>query len=195
MSGFTRDSKYYGDRLVYEVLDSKWRRYHERCGCEDGWISHVEPAGFTIVRARREFVALTGPGLTEDVDETRLTTNALWEAVTGQEGAQHWFEPVRVIDRSEKAEAERKAENDRVYGERRERAAAAKREPITPAQLQYLTKLVTQVSRERFYDDFAAAIKGSTVEPRRPRETTKHALKRLTKATARTLITRLTGRA
>ncbi|MEV4182914.1 hypothetical protein AB0J28_15915 [Streptosporangium canum] len=35
MSGFTRDTQRYGDKLVYEALGSKWRRYHDthcRCG-------------------------------------------------------------------------------------------------------------------------------------------------------------------
>jgi hypothetical protein len=31
MSGFTRDPYWYGGLLVYELLDSKWRRYHARC--------------------------------------------------------------------------------------------------------------------------------------------------------------------
>ncbi|WP_410646518.1 hypothetical protein [Amycolatopsis sp. cmx-4-54] len=162
MSGFTRDPKYYGDRLVYEALLTKWGRYHARCGCKNNWITdHAESAGFTVVRQGSGFVALVGPDLTEDVDETRLTTNALWKAVTGEKGAQDWFEPVRVIDRSEKAEAERKAVNDQVHGQRRERAAAAKAEPVTEAQLRYLTKLITKASKERFNDEFAAAIKGT----------------------------------
>jgi len=34
MSGFTRDRRRYGDRLVYEALENKWQRYHGRhCGC------------------------------------------------------------------------------------------------------------------------------------------------------------------
>jgi hypothetical protein len=32
MSGFTRDPYWYGGLLVYEPLDSKWRRYHGRAG-------------------------------------------------------------------------------------------------------------------------------------------------------------------
>lgn len=110
MSGFTRDPKHYGDRLVYEASLSKWNRYHSRCDCGNDWVTqHAEPAGFTVARQGNGFVALTGPGLTEDVDEDRLTTNALWKVVTGQEGTQDWFEPVKTINRSEKAEAERKA--------------------------------------------------------------------------------------
>jgi hypothetical protein len=106
MSGFTRDTKYYGDRLVYEALLSKWGRYHGHCGCGDDWVTaHAEPAGFTVVREGSGFVALTGPGLTEDVDEMQLTANALWEAVTGEQGSQDWFERVKVIDRSGKAKA------------------------------------------------------------------------------------------
>ena len=32
MSGFTRDTQRYGDKLVYEALGSKWRRYHDTHG-------------------------------------------------------------------------------------------------------------------------------------------------------------------
>jgi hypothetical protein len=32
------------------------------------------------------------------VEESRLTTNALWEAVTGQPGAQDWYERIHVVD-------------------------------------------------------------------------------------------------
>lgn len=192
MSGFTRDPKHYGDRLVYEALMSKWSRYHARCRCGDNWITHhAEPAGFTVVRKGSGFVALTGPGLTEDVDETRLTTNALWEAVTGEKGSQDWFESVTVIDRSEKAETERKAANDRVYGPRRARASTAKNEPITEKQLRYLTKLITKTSKDRFNEEFAAAIKGTKIEPRGPEERTMQAVKRLTKPAAGKLITGL----
>jgi len=100
MSGFTRDTHHYGDRLVYEALTSKWDRYHARCGCGRDWVTaHTEPAGFTVVRNGTGFVALTGPGLTEDVDEAQLTTNSLWQVVTGTEGEQDWFETVRVINR------------------------------------------------------------------------------------------------
>ncbi|WP_431955697.1 hypothetical protein [Nocardia lijiangensis] len=81
MSGFTRDACHYGDQLVYEALHSKWGRHHANyCGCGQDWIiTHAERAGFTVVRAGGGFTALTGPGLTEDVDEGELTTNVLWE--------------------------------------------------------------------------------------------------------------------
>jgi hypothetical protein len=132
MPGSTRDPKRYGDRLVYEALLSKWSCYHARCRCGGNWTTrHAEPAGFTLVRKGSGFIALAGPGLIGDVDEARLTTNAVWEAVTGEKGAQSWFEPVKVIERSEKVEAERKAANDRVYGQRRERAAATNTEPLS----------------------------------------------------------------
>jgi hypothetical protein len=36
------------------------------------------------VRSGSGWVALTGPGMTEGVDESALTANALWEAVTGK---------------------------------------------------------------------------------------------------------------
>ena len=129
MSGFTRDSKHYGDRLVYESLGSKWARYHARCGCGQDWVSaHAEPAGFTVVRKGSGFVALVGPGLTEGVDEEKLTTNALWQAVTGTPGSQDWYESVRVFERPAQAggepekkvrktatPADRAAKRDREY--------------------------------------------------------------------------------
>lgn len=194
MSGFTRDSKHYGDRLVYEALLSKWNRYHGRCGCGEDWVrAHAEPAGFTVVREGGGFVALAGPQLTEGVDEARLTTDALWEVVTGEPGTQDWFETVHVTDRSEKAEAERKDANERANRQRRERRQASKTEPASPAQLRYLTSLVTTVSRDRFTDEFARAVKGSQVPPREPDEKAQQAMKRLTKTTARKLISGLLG--
>jgi hypothetical protein len=48
--------------------------------------------------------------------------------VTGQPG-QGWTESVRVIDRSEHAEAHRKAENDAYRGALREHAAKSRTEP------------------------------------------------------------------
>lgn len=100
MSGFTRDIKCYGNQLVYEALFSKWDRYHARCGCGEDWVSaHAEPAGFLVLRSGSGFVALTGPGLTQGVDESALTANALWEAVTGELGQQTWFEQVKVFER------------------------------------------------------------------------------------------------
>ncbi|QRP42957.1 hypothetical protein [Amycolatopsis sp. FDAARGOS 1241] len=141
------------------------------------------------MRTGRGFVALIGPGLTEDVDEARLTTNALWEAVTGEPGTQHRHEQVKVVDRGEKAEAERKASNERFYGAKRQRAQAAAKEPATDAQLRYLSSLVNQVSTEVFDAQFAIAVKGTGIVPRRPRETALQAVSPLTKATARTLIT------
>ncbi|MFD2813313.1 hypothetical protein ACFSZT_28295 [Prauserella oleivorans] len=192
MSGFTRDSRYYGDRLVYEALLSKWSRYHARCRCGNNWITqHAEPAGFTVVRRGSGFVALTGPGLTEDVDESRLTANALWEAVTGEKGTQAWFEPVRTIDRSEKAEAARKTAAPRPNRQPQARTTTTKNEPITDKQLRYLTTLITKASKDRFNAEFAAAIKGTTVKPRGPQERTMQAVKRLTKPAARKLITGL----
>ncbi|MFI2189079.1 hypothetical protein [Streptomyces sioyaensis] len=194
MSGFTRDTKYYGDRLVYEPLESKWGRYHAtHCGCGEDWLTaHAIPAGFTVLpRGKTGYYGLVGPGLTEGIDEEKLTTNALWEAVTSTPGTQHWYETVRVVCRSEEAEAKRKAENERVYGPRRERAAKAKKEPATPAQLKYLTSLAEKVGKERFDTDFIKAVKGTDIKPRAPRERTTTAAKRLTKAAARKLISAL----
>ncbi|WP_326651624.1 MULTISPECIES: hypothetical protein [unclassified Streptomyces] len=137
MSGFTTDRKYYGDRLVYEPLESKWGRYHAtHCGCGQDWLTvHAVPAGFTVIpRGKTGYYGLVGPG---------LTANALWEAVTGKPGTQTWHEGVHITCRSPESEAKRKAANDEYYGRIREesakRKAAAKKEPITPAQLKYLT--------------------------------------------------------
>jgi len=70
MSGFTRDTKRYGDRLVYEALGSKWGRYHGvHCGCPHSWVTeHAEPVGFEVVGSGSGWVALVGPGLTEGVE-------------------------------------------------------------------------------------------------------------------------------
>ncbi len=104
MSGFTRDPYWYGGQLVYEPLDTKWRRYHSRCrqpGCTGYWLDHALAAGFRQVGKHQGYFGLVGPGLTEGVDESRLTANALWEAVTGQPGNQDWYEQVIVVDRGE----------------------------------------------------------------------------------------------
>lgn len=196
MSGFARDTKYYGDRLVYEPLESKWAGYHARhCGCGQDWLTaHVVPAGFTVIpRGKSGYYRLVGPGLTEGVDESVLTTNALWEAVTGKPGTQTWYESVNVTCRSPDAEAARKAENERIYGPRRERAEKAKNELATAAQLKYLATLAEKVGKERFDAEFAEAVKGTGIEPRAPRERTATASKRLTKAVARKLISALVG--
>jgi hypothetical protein len=88
LSGFTRDPLHYGDRLVYVALTGTWDGYHRRyCGCRGDWVTeHAEPAGLRVVRDGGGFVALVGPGLTEGdgLDESALSTGALWTAVTGQ---------------------------------------------------------------------------------------------------------------
>ncbi|MEU4025732.1 hypothetical protein [Streptomyces anulatus] len=107
MSGFARDPRYYGDRLVYEPLERKWVGYHARhCGCGLNWL----------------------------------------EA-----------------------------------------------EPVTEAQVKYLTTLAEKVGKERFDAEFAKAIKGSDIAPRAPQQRCATAAKRLTKARARKLITALVG--
>jgi len=41
--------------------------------------SHAVPAGFTAIpRGKTGYYGLVGPGLTEGVDEEKLTANALW---------------------------------------------------------------------------------------------------------------------
>lgn len=195
MSGFARDTKHYGDRLVYEPLESKWSRYHAmHCGCGQDWLTaHAVPAGFTVLpRGKTGYYALVGPGLTEDVDESALTTNTLWEAVTGKAG-EGWVETVQVMDRSEAAEKKRKAENDAAYADRRERSAQSKKDPASPAQLKYLDTLVAKAGPERFNTAFNAAVKGTGVAPRDTEEKTQAALGRLTKTAARKLITALLG--
>ncbi|MFE9559248.1 hypothetical protein ACFYOD_38190 [Streptomyces sp. NPDC006703] len=198
MSGFARDPKYYGDRLVYEPLDSKWSRYHaQHCGCGENWLeAHALPAGFTMIpRGRTGYYGLVGPRLTEGVDEEALTANALWEAVTGKPGTQTWYESVRVTCRSPEAEAARKAANDEHYGRIREesakRKAAAQTDPLSPAQLRYLASLAEKAGQKRFDAEYAAAVQGTDIEPRRPRERSMTAVKRLTKAAATKLITAL----
>jgi len=108
VSGVARNRKRYGDdRLVYEVLESTWWRYHARhCPgtpereCTGDWLDHAVAAGFTVIRYGRggRYVALTGPGLTEGVDEAALTANASWEVVTGKPGSQTWTESVTVFE-------------------------------------------------------------------------------------------------
>lgn len=200
MSGFVRDAKYYGDRLVYEPLESKWGRYHAtHCGCGQEWLTaHAIPAGFTVLpRGNTGYYGLVGPGLTEGVDESALTTNALWEVVTGKPGTQTWHEDVHVISRSQEAEAKRKADNEEYYGRIREvsakRKAAATREPITAAQLKYLISLAEKVGKERFDAEFVKAAKGTGIKPRTPTEGTATAAERLTKAAAHKLISALVG--
>lgn len=194
MSGFTRDALHYGDELIYEALQGKWRRYHRHCGCGQDWVeAHAIPAGFRVIRRRPGFVALAGPGLTEGVDEGQLTTNALWEAVVGTPGAQDWFEQVHVFERSpeelNRSTPQRRPARDL---ERRDRDAKARTEPITEAQARYLTSLATKISREAFDELYAAATKRSGSEQGQPREKTAVMIARLTKATARQLITLLT---
>ncbi|MEU9994200.1 hypothetical protein [Streptomyces sp. NPDC050848] len=183
---------------MYEPLDSKWRRYHAtHCDCGQDWLTaHAIPAGFTVIpRGKSGYYGLVGPGLTEGVDETALTTNALWEAVTGQPGTQTWHEQVHITCRTPEAEAARKAANDAHYGRiRREsakRKATAKVEPATDKQLKYLASLAERVGTERFDTEFAKAVKDTDIKPRAPRERTTTASKRLTNAAARKLISAL----
>ncbi len=193
MSGFTRDPLHYGDELVYEALQGKWRRYHQYCGCGQDWVeAHAIPAGFRVVRRRPGFVALVGPGLTEGVDEERLTTNALWEAVVGAPGGQDWFEQVHVFERSPE-ELDRSAPRRQPARdpERRDWEAKARKEPVTEAQARYLASLASKISRERFDELYAAAAQRSGIEQRQPEEKTAAMIARLTKATARQLITSL----
>ncbi|MET9693475.1 hypothetical protein ABZY81_34405 [Streptomyces sp. NPDC006514] len=110
MSGFARDTKCYGDRLVHEPLESKWRGYHaHHCGCGQDWVeAHAVPAGFTVIpRGRTGSYGPVGPGLTEGVDEETLTANALREAVTGKPGAPTRYESVRVTSSMPPAAAAR----------------------------------------------------------------------------------------
>ena len=103
VSRFTRGTLYYGERLVYEALTSKWDLHDGNyCGCVGDWVSaHAEPAGFKVVRDGGGFVAPVRPALTEGVDEPHLTANAIWEA-TGKPGGQTWFDEVKVIDRPQR---------------------------------------------------------------------------------------------
>lgn len=100
--------------------------------------------------------------------------------MTGKPGAQiwTWYESVHITCRSPEAEAAHKAENERIYAPRRERAEKAKPEPATEAQVKYLTTLAEKVGKERFDAEFAKVIKGSDIAPRAPRELAKEAAKR-----------------
>ncbi|WP_406379313.1 hypothetical protein [Streptomyces sp. NBC_01618] len=196
MSGFARDPKYYGDRLVYEPLERKWAGYHARhCGCGRDWLeAHAVPAGFTVIpRGKTGYYGLVGPGLTEGVDEEKLTADALWEAVTGKPGTQTWFEGVHITCRSPESEEARKEHYKQIYAPAQERRKQAKTEPATEAQVKYLTTLAEKVGKERFDAEFAKVIKGSDIAPRAPRQRCATAAKRLTKARARKLITALVG--
>lgn len=192
MSGFTRDTYHYGDKLVYEALHSKWGRYHgTHCRCGQDWITaHAGPTGFTVARSGSGFTTLT-----EGVDETALTANALWEAVTGKPGTQDWHEQVRVVDRSPEVQAAQQAGSDAYYAKLRERSAAAKVEPATAKQIKYLEALAAKTDSERFDTEFAKAVTGTDIGPRGEAETTGRAVRRLSRASARELITALAGRA
>jgi hypothetical protein len=65
---------------MYEPLERKRAGYHARhCGCGRDWLeAHAVPAGFTVIpRGKTVYYGLVGPGLTEGVDEEKLTANAL----------------------------------------------------------------------------------------------------------------------
>ncbi|MFD5593960.1 hypothetical protein [Streptomyces griseorubiginosus] len=104
------------------------------------------------------------------MDEEKLTTDVLWEAVTGKPGCQSWYESVRITCRSPEAEAARKAENERIYGPRRERGKKAETERASEAHVKYLTALAEKVGKQRFDAEFAKVIKGSDIAPRTPRQ-------------------------
>ncbi|MEV0750492.1 hypothetical protein AB0I75_35700 [Streptomyces sp. NPDC050273] len=196
MSGFARDPKYYGDRLVYEPLERKWAGYHARhCGCGRDWLeAHAVPAGFTVIpRGKTGYYGLVGPGLTEGVDEEKLTANALWEAVTGQPGTQTWYEGVHITCRTPESEAALKEHYKQVYAPAQERRKKAKTVPATEAQVKYLTTLAEKVGKELFDAEFAKVVKGSDIAPRAPRQRCATAAKRLTKERAHKLITALVG--
>ena len=91
-------------------------------------------------------------------------------------------------------ESARKTAIKERFGEQNARAAAARVEPLTEAQLRYLRSLATKVSRERFDEALAMAIKGSNVPTRRPDEKTQQVVERLTNAVARKMISALSGR-
>lgn len=191
MSRFARDALHYGDRLVYEALLGKWSRYHERCGCGLDWIeAHVMPAGFSVVRRRPGFVALVGPGLTEGVDEGRLSANPLWTAVTGSQGTDDRVERVQVFPRTADELDRAVRRRQRSDGPRHQaRRGEARPEPITEPQRRYLISLASRVSREVFDGAYRIATDQSGREPRQSGEKSVEMVARLTKASARRLIT------
>jgi hypothetical protein len=74
--------KYYGDRLMYEPLESKWSRCHAtHCGCCQGWLTHIRHPRrvHRPTRGKPGYYSLVGPGPAEGVDESALT--ALWETL------------------------------------------------------------------------------------------------------------------
>lgn len=58
-----------------------------------------------MIRADSGFVAFSVPGLPEDVDETPLTANALWEAEAVTEDRNHRTRAGAWIDRSNAADS------------------------------------------------------------------------------------------
>lgn len=75
--------------------------------------------------------------------------------------------------------------------ENAKRKAAAKTDPLTAARLRYLASLAEKAGRARGHAEYATAVEGIGIEPRRPRERSMTAVKRLTKAVASKLITAL----
>lgn len=121
------------------------------------------PAGFVVLHDAGSWVDLVGPGLTKDVDEATLTTNALWKAVTGKAGEQTWYDlapPLRPDPGSPEAveaAAVAKAASDEHWQRRRaeieaarERQKAAASQPSTEAKLRYLESLLYRVGEDRF---------------------------------------------
>lgn len=100
----------------------------------------------------------------EGVDETALTTNALWQAVTGAPG-EGWIEEVHVVDRSP-AQAQYKVEREAHYAQKRERAAKSKIEPASGKQIDYLRALIAKTGPDRLDAEFADAIAGTAIAPR-----------------------------
>ncbi|WP_063062637.1 hypothetical protein [Nocardia sienata] len=114
--------------------------------------------------------------------------------MTGKPGTQDWFEQVQVIDRGPEAQAARKAARDAHYAELKERSARAEVEPVTVKQVDYLKALAAKASPERFEAEFAKATKGTDIDPLAEGETPGRAVRRLSRAAARRLITALAGR-
>lgn len=84
---------------MYEAQLSRWERHHNRhCRCGQDWLTdHLQRAGLTVLASGYGWAAIVGPGLTEGVDESQLTVNALWEAVTGKPGTQTWHERIQEL--------------------------------------------------------------------------------------------------
>jgi hypothetical protein len=159
--------------------------------CEEDRLSaHAEPAGFMVVRDGGGFVALTGPGLTEGVNESPLTTDALWLVVTGKpgEGGSSPSTPSTAVPPQRPCATPTTTPTTRSCGSE---PPGPKIEPASAAQTRYLDNLTARVSRDQLQTEYDRAVKGTGIAPLQTNEEPGPALRQLTKAAARRLNTAL----